>query len=216
MESRPETPLDEAPPLPELELGADSITFRHYPYAPADVYPDGVLPASEVTELVANFRPPAFGTRAGDFLFFPQAMLAEARAFCDRNDIPVVRRIDVWALVLEPFMDATVDRATRKRMRDALRRCGLSGARLLFLRWRTSFRVEFIHCVHFRFQHYGLADVLDAMQPLRSKKAFARFYAAAMRLAATGRHLADDEADPAEPLRTPPPDFHADCALTRP
>jgi hypothetical protein len=204
-----------APPAPEVEIDERSIVFRRYPYAPASVYPDGALQASEVEALVLNFRPPALHTRKGELLFLPPDALPEVRAFAERHEIPSVRRLDVWALVLEPFMDTSVDRAMRRRMREALRRCGLSGARLLFLRWRVSFRVEFIHCLHVQWQHFGLADVLDAMQPLRSKKAFARFYAAAMRLAASGPVLGDDEADPAEPLRAPP-SFIGEPAITRP
>jgi hypothetical protein len=113
-------------------------------------------------------------------------------------------------------MDAEIDRDARRLMRTALRRCGLSRGRLLFLRWRTSFRVEFIHCVHLCWQHFGLADVLDAMQPLRSKRANARFYRAAMRLAATGYVLGDDEPDPAEPLRAPPWAEDTAAAVIRP
>lgn len=201
-ERRDET--GDAPPMPEVVFGEDEVAFRRYPYAPARVYPDGALRATSIRELVPNFRPPVLRTTEDDFLVIPEDALDEARAFCARNGIPVVRRLDVWALLLEPFMDAPIDREGRKRIMAWLARAGLSRARVWWLRWRISFRVEFLHCLHWSWQHYGLADVLDATQPLRSRRGFSRFYRHAMRVAALGPALAEDEPDPAEPLRVGP------------
>lgn len=192
------------PPTPEVTFGDDSITFRSYPYPGASVYPSGVVGAAEVAELVSNFRPPALHTRGGEFLVLPADCLEAARGFAERHGIPVVRRVDVWALILEPFMEASVDRAERRQMREVLARCGLSPLRVFLLRWRTSFRVEFLHCVHFRWQHYGLADVLDSMTTLRSPRLLARFYRRATKITALGYVLRDDEPDAADPLRTGP------------
>jgi hypothetical protein len=191
-------------PTPEVSFGGGAITFRRYPYPGASVHPAGAVAAEDVAELVSNFRPPAFRTHRGEFLVVPTEALDAAREFAERHGIPVVRRVDVWALILEPFMDAAVDRASRRRMREALARCGLSPLRVFLLRWRTSFRVEFVHCVHFRWQHYGLADVLDSMSTLRSPRLVERFYRRATTITALGHVLADDEPDEAERLRTGP------------
>lgn len=194
----------DVPPTPEILFGDDVITFRGYPYPGASVHPGGSIGAADILELVSNFRPPAFHTRSGEFLLFPTDALDAARAFAEAHGIEVVRRVDVWALILEPFMDASVDREGRRRMRDALARCGLSPLRVFLLRWRISFRVEFVHCVHFRWQHYGLADVLDSMSTLRAPRLVARFYRRATKITALGYVLGEDEPDAAEPLRAGP------------
>jgi hypothetical protein len=204
----------DAPPVAEVEFGEATVAFRRYPYPPSSVFPDGVVSAEDIVELVENFRPPALRTTEGDFLVLPESALPEARAFAARNNVPVVRRVDVWALILEPFMDARTDRQTRAAMAEALRRSGLSAGRVLYLRWRTSLRVEFLHCLHWSWQHYGLADVLDALRTVRMSRRLERFYAEAMQIAALGEQLDEGEPDPAAPLRTGP--RLIDAILTRP
>ncbi len=199
--ARAERDLDAAP-TPDVAFGEGAIAFWSYPYPGASVFPRGEVRAENVAEVVTNFRPPAIRTRAGEFLVLPAGALDAARAFARAHQIPEVRRVDVWALILEPFMDATVDRGARRRMRESLRRCGLTPLRVFLLRWRLSFRVEFVHCVHFRWQHYGLADVLDSLGTAKSPRVLERFTRRANAITALGHVLGADEPDAAEPLRS--------------
>jgi hypothetical protein len=101
------------------------IRFVDYPFAGASVFPDGVLAVSAITEADPDAIRPHLRTVAGETLFVHAEHRGALDDFCRRNVIAVHRRLDIWADLLEPFLDTWFD-AEDQRATDAR----LHGARL--------------------------------------------------------------------------------------
>ncbi|MDT7788454.1 MAG: hypothetical protein QOF58_6873 [Pseudonocardiales bacterium] len=88
-----------------MKFGPDHLVFTTYAFPWASVYPHGTLAASAIRDASVDAGPPEIRTRAGETLFVSWEDKAGLAQFCLRHSIPLVRRLDVWANLLEPFLD---------------------------------------------------------------------------------------------------------------
>lgn len=172
--------------MEEIDFHRDRLRFREYPYHPASIFPTGELDPSEVVEVVSNWAPPVVRTRDREFLIISGLYRDELLAFARSHDLPVCSRIDVWDLLLQPFIAHGFSEEEVEDAFGSLEKFGLPRKRVRTLRKRVAPWMQAYNSVHADSCHLGLGDVLDAMKSANTPRHFARFYAEAMDLAALG------------------------------
>ncbi len=173
----------------------DRIEFCDYPYPPASVYPNGVIGFESIKEADPDAAPPEIRTARGEVLFVPAALKESLRETAALNSIPCVSRIDVWDLILEPFVDTEFDREHQERTLSTLEANGISQQECMGIRASVAGAMHAynIESGLWDWCHLGLSDVLDALQGKLSGDKyrlppadFEAFYWRAMELAHKG------------------------------
>lgn len=174
----------------------DGIAFPGYPYPPASIYPAGIVEYGLIREALPEHAPPEIRTIHGEVLFISARLKRELLTAAKKNNLPVVKRVDTWSLVLESFLDTTIDHSQALSVLEAN---GVSNAECQAL--RRSLR-EVMYAYNIRsglwdWAHLGLADVLYALledgpfpvchQYALPPDEYRRFYQRAMEIAERGR-----------------------------
>lgn len=158
------------------------IQFEHYPFPPASVYPAQFLPWETVSELVLGM-PPEVRTHAGEVLFVSAAQTQELTAAAETAGIPTVRRVDVWDLILTPFLDTTFDEAYHEHLLVYLESNGISRDECQHIRNQVREPMLDYNALLWDWVHLGLYDLLLAHIARLSQQAFQAFYWEAMAIA---------------------------------
>lgn len=140
----------------------NGIAFSDYPYPPASVYPAGIVEYGLIREALPEHAPPEIRTIHGEVLFVSATLKQKLVAAAKENNLPVVRRVDTWSLILEPFLDTTIDHSQSVSILEAN---GVSNAECQALRksLRDVMYAYNILSGLWDWAHLGLADVLDAL-----------------------------------------------------
>ena len=162
------------------------MTLEGYPFARGER--PSRLPAETLEEVCVGWFPPAVRTREGEYLFVSGEQARELAGFASRHGIPFVRRADVWSFILEEFLDTGFPPELRERSLRYLEQHGVGRAETQAMRELVGKRMLALTAVTWEWQHYGLYDVLGAMEPFTFTTgwSFERFYEEAMRLANRG------------------------------
>ena len=182
------------------------VQFTKYSYPPSSVYPSRLVDWHEVREVCTFGAPPEIRLDSGEILFFPAAYKDEIAKVAMEKGIPNTRSIDIWALVLEPFLDTQFNHGHKKQTLRTLMANGVSTFECFRLRLvlkRTMFAYN-IKSGLWEWCHLGLSDVLDARLGIGVGKAvpislrlgpirFASFYWYAMKVANRAGELAISE-----------------------
>jgi hypothetical protein len=173
----------------DVAFGEREIVFARYPYPGAAVFPRGAVAYADVRDVDPAATPPEIRLRGGEVLFVPATERAALAGAAAAHGLPVVRRFDVWAFLLEPFLDTEFDRDAQELTLTRLAENGVPRDEALALRRRFAKRMLRYNALHWEWAHLGLTDLLDASAPrlpfLRPR--FERLYREAMEIAARGR-----------------------------
>lgn len=181
-----------------ITFADDYINFDGYRYPPASVYPSGRLHATEVVEVLPMAAPPEVRTVKKDILFIPASRKEELRNWCARHCIPLVHKVDVWSLILEPYLDTEYSKADDLRTLEGLLKCGISAAEVDSIRRRVGKMMLAYNfdSMLWEWVHLGLSDVLDAYMGILTgpwhklpPEEYAYFYWYAVDLAHKGHFL---------------------------
>lgn len=171
------------------------ITFREYPFPPASVRRDRHLPWAQVRDVDPDAAPPEVRTVDGETLFVDARQAADLWTACAAAGRPIVHRIDVWDLLLEPYLDTSFDAEDRERTLTTLERCGISRRESSEIRRRVGGTMLAYNSVLWDWVHLGLYDLLTVTRraptllTLRhrlSSRRYATFYRWAMEIADRG------------------------------
>jgi hypothetical protein len=182
----------------DVAFDETGIAFTDYPFAAASVYPSGVWVWSDVASVDPKCAPPEVRTPRGEVLFVPASQREELTTWVRHTGLFVVRRVDVWGLLLEPFLDTELSEADQLRVARVLGDCGVSPDEAE--RIRSSVRRAM---VAYNFDSglwdwcgLGLFDVLSALSGELSgarhrlpDEEFRHFYWSAMEIAGRGKPL---------------------------
>lgn len=163
---------------------------------------DGTLMASTIRDADATDAPPEIRTITGDTLFVSATQSADLVRFCRLNGVPLRRRPDVWAGLLEPFLDADQHTDQWLETLGELSALGLDPAEVDAVRARIGPLMRAYNAIHLDWCHLGLADLLDAvtspMLPSHLRTPLGDvdgFYTWAMRIADRGAHRSSANID---------------------
>ncbi len=145
-----------------VTISADGVQWSNYPFIGASVYPSGFVAWRDVRHLDSGGLPPEVWTADGETLFvpFPQKheLLSQARAV-GIEDAP---RVDVWRLLLEPFLDTEFTTEDDKRTAATLERVGIPARRIEQIRARVGPHILGYNSLVWDWVHLGLDDLLTA------------------------------------------------------
>jgi hypothetical protein len=180
-----------------VEFSESGIRYPEYPYRPASVFPTGDVAWSRIAEADPKALPPEVRIES-EILFVPATRREELIDWCARFGVRVVQRVDVWGLLLEPFLDTEFTAADAERTLRVLRENGVPDDVTDVVRRDVS---ESMRSYNFESGlwdafHLGLSDVLNARMGRLTGDAhrlpddeYDRFYWFAMELALRGRPI---------------------------
>ena len=184
-----------------VRADADALRFDRYPFEPASVFPEGVVPLAAIAEADLG-GPPTVRLIDGEVLFVPHPDKAVFVDFLNRHDVPLARRRSVWSALLTPFLDTEDDAESVEREFAWLASLGLERAAVDA--WRrevgTAMTAYNFGTMLWEWVDLNLFDVLTAQHARLSPAAFTDFYSRAMRVAALDPPLPEPPRSPPHPL----------------
>lgn len=149
----------------EVTFAENHVQFANYDFPGATVHPSGVVTAAQIRDADWTTAPPEFRTTSGETLFIPADQRAELERFCHRNGIVRRHRPDIWADLLEPFLDTWFDPEHERATDDRLRQAGLPQEEVAAIRQRIGplMRAYNFESMLWDWTHLGLFDLLDAV-----------------------------------------------------
>lgn len=179
-------------------FGQDHISIAWYPYTPATVFAHGSLRYESIRAISITSLPLEIRTNRGEVLLVPASDKDTMTAAAKERGIPFVRRVDVWGLILEPFVDTEFPEEADAKTRTKLAESGVDDATWTGLRRRLA-RIVGDYNLRFVWNWWGLSlfDAFDAIQfcskigvvQAMTDAEYRRFYWEAMELAERGRIL---------------------------
>lgn len=148
-----------------MKFGPDHLVFVGYEFPWASVHPHGVLPASSIRDAYVEAGPLEVRTRAGETLFLSWDNRGSLVQFCERHGIALVRRLDVWGNLLEPFLDTEFSAAHQAATDARLRAVGMSQELIDAVRDRVGplMRSYNFDSMLWEWADLGLFDLLKAL-----------------------------------------------------
>ena len=181
------------------------IAFDRYPYPGARVHPRGVVPWAAVLEVDPEATPPEVRI-AGETLFVSAELRGRLSWDAAAHALPVVRRVDVWGMLLEPFLDTELDDGLRESTLSALEVNGVGRAEAERIRRHVTFPMLHHNARLWEWAHLGLWDLLEAHRNVWVRLVrgltpgrYRDFYGWAMEIAARGRVIPAWEPEAGEP-----------------
>lgn len=169
---------------------AQGIAFVGYSYPGASVTRAGFVRWASVRDADPDAAPPELRLRTGETLAVPAPFREQLRSALSQAAVPTIRRTDVWALLLEPFLDTEFDETHTRSTCSRLNQCGVSEREIEEIRSRVGDAMTKYNTLHWDWVHLGLFDLLDAHlppPPLRwipaRRREFREFYSWAMSVA---------------------------------
>ena len=169
-----------------VRIDADAITLVRYPFLSRNQ--GRTVLAKTVSDLVVGWAPPCFRTHDGEYLFVPADQLEALACWGEDNQVAFKSRVDVWSMILDPFLDTELDEAYLSRSRRTLAANGISEEEVSEMRRLVGTRMRLLTYQTWEWAYFGLFDVLEQMLPLTFTTgwAFDRFYDHALELADRG------------------------------
>jgi hypothetical protein len=168
-----------------VEFGPTGLLYSSYPYAVARVYPHGTVAVADIRDVDPDAAPPEVRLRSGETLFVSARQRDDLRAFCEVHAIAVRRRPDVWADLLEPFLDTELTAADDERTASRLAAVGLGREEVARIRAEVGDAMVAYNfgSMLWEWVHLGLFDVLEAHAHRLPPDDFTQFYSWAMGVA---------------------------------
>ena len=142
----------------EARFEQDSLVYDRYPIAGASVHPSGRVAPGAIAEVDPDNR--RLLTVAGEFLYFPYALIEPARAFAERHGLPLVHRAEPWSLILQPFLDTEHSAEQEASALAQLAAWGLEPAEVARLRETVEAPMMAFTALTWEWAFYGLEDYL--------------------------------------------------------
>ena len=142
----------------------------------------------QLVEARLDRAPPELVLDTGEVLFVSALDRPWVGLFCRAHAIPCVRRVDVWSLLAEPFLDTEQTATDEAHTSAALVQTGFSREEIEAWRRKIGPAMLRFTARTWEWVHYSHQDVLLAMKGLRARSAFAR---ESMAVAARGALLTD-------------------------
>lgn len=152
--------------LPGYEIKEDVIEFTDYSFPPSKLTENGQVASADILDINLLGTPPEVRV-GGELLFIPTLLRDELANFAYANNIKIVRRYDVWADILRPSVDNSLEDDEKAEITDRLRSVGLDDQLVLELQSRLGPAVQLFGFLsgHWEHQGRGLFAMLEATNP---------------------------------------------------
>ncbi|NEW41811.1 hypothetical protein GV794_14050 [Nocardia cyriacigeorgica] len=137
-------------------FGDDHLSAADLPAADREVL------ATEIRDADPTAISPEIRTRAGVTLFVSATQREELDGFCAAHSIPIRRRFDVWAELLEPYLDTEFADDEHRATIARLELAGIPADEVAHIRERVGPVVHAYNVKVWEWVHLGLPDLLEA------------------------------------------------------
>lgn len=147
-----------------IKFHNEYVEFIGYPFSAATIYPNGNIHKDKIQEILLEQFPPEIRTFNGEILFIDAIHKEKLKIFAQANNLPLVKRVDVWSLILEVFLDTEFSEEEEVGAFKILEECGISREEVIII--RNSLQ-EYMIAYNFKSMlwewfHLGLYDLLKA------------------------------------------------------
>jgi len=169
------------------------IQIMQYPFRPASIKRRGRVLLSAIRDVDPAATPPEIRTLSGETLFISAEQKQEFEAYIEDTQLPIVHRIDVWHLLLEPFLDTEFSSKQQEETLAVLGSLGLLPTEVSNI--RDSGAMLAYNFFLWDWGHLGLFDLLTAthqglnwlsVQHRLYPKSYTKFYWSALVMADRG------------------------------
>jgi len=130
------------------------------------VWPDKVCPKESIRDADPDDTPPSLRLKSGEVLFVTAEQKEGLRAWLKTQGLPITRHLDVWHLLLEPYIDTEYSEAHQQETHRRLDKIGLVRESVDALRTEVGpwmYRYNIVDWL-WDWAHLGQSDLLDAIQ----------------------------------------------------
>ncbi len=170
----------------EVRVEPEALHFVRYPFWPASVRKRPALAAERFTGWNPRTFPPSLILDTGEVLFVPASAQGEVHAWALAEGIRTLCGLDLWALLLEPFLDTEFTPEQESRTLAILEGEGFSRQQVQAWRDRVGPKMLLANSLWWEWGHLGHYDVLTAFASFATPWTFRRFYWDSMELRGVG------------------------------
>jgi len=170
------------------------IVFNSYPFPGASVFPHGAVPYTSIRDVDPTATPPEIRLNTGETLFISATYNDDFAAVIIKHNLKVCQRVDLWALLLEPFLDTSFTQEQKEQTLRVLENFNVGREEAKKIRKCVATKMYAYNSIHWDWVHLGLADLLEASLPIKPfiryrlfNSRFIKLYKYAMSIAERGR-----------------------------
>lgn len=173
------------------------LEFQAYEFPVASVWQSNRLLAENICEIHLTHRaPPEIVTKQGEILFVSTTQRSYLRLFAKVNNIPDVYTLDVWSLLLEPYLDTEFSEEEQQSTIQILNKSGFTNEEINAIRDKVKGNVLNYNALIWEWVHLGHYDLFQAYNlPSIATNEVQKFYTWANQIALRG-HSLDIESQP--------------------
>lgn len=127
------------------------------------------LPYTKIQEIRINTHPVSALTNNNELIFL-RGLTSDDIESNGKLSMKLKRRVDLWSLLLEEFLDTEFSEAERRASVEALEKAGITETEQLAIRKKFKFRFMLRTMATWEWVYYGQYDVLTELWPLTSEK----------------------------------------------
>ena len=166
-----------------INIADNYIMVEEYLFDPSIVYTNKILKSSDIENIDISSFPPTLKVE-NDLIFVSFELKSELIEFARKNNIPVIKRMNIWGKILEPFLDKQFDKKNLKPINALLTKWGLNYQLVTKIRKQVALQIlKYNFDTTLRLDCFFVSDVLCAMRPKLNKKDFNLFYKKVMNIA---------------------------------
>lgn len=148
--------------MEDVTFADKGIQFKDYPVTPASIFPDGMVLWNEIREADPDCWPPELRLQTGEILFVTAEKREAFAIACHRHNIPLIRRVDVWADLLDPYLDTEFTEEDQQRTIGRLTQSGFSESEVQQIRNRVEKIMLAYNYFAWEWMFFGLFDLFIA------------------------------------------------------
>jgi len=114
--------------MPDLkyQINKSDITYSQYPFKCSHASKYKIISASSIQEMVETFGASSIRVNENELVFVSAVDRELLTNFCVENAIPINKRVDVWGIILDVFLDTTHSEEWEQKGLMQLYNCGIS------------------------------------------------------------------------------------------
>jgi len=144
----------------QLVTGADYIEINAYPFRVSSIGQGGIIPIADITEILPDRSPPELVIRGNEVIFLDAQYKEELLAWSSTFSIPISQRLDLWALINEPFLDTIHTPDQVEQVKQMLISNQIKEKEIAGIREKVGETLLIYNALLWEWQHLGQYEVL--------------------------------------------------------
>ncbi len=144
----------------QLITGEDYIEIENYPFRVSSIGHGGRIPIADITEVLPDRSPPEMVIRGNEVIFLDVQHQEELLAWSRTCSVPISQRLDLWAMINEPFLDTIHPSTQVEQVKQILISNQIKEVEIEGIRGKVGETLLIYNTVLWEWHHLGHYDVL--------------------------------------------------------